>query len=49
MQICSKVRKMYLFEFSTIDDCEAYNIVYRTCFEFLYLFGESEYTNIKFE
>lgn len=49
MQICSKVRKMYLLAYSAIDDREAYNIVHRTCFEFLYLFGDSKYTGIKFE
>lgn len=49
MQICSRVRKMYLLAYSAIDDREAYNIVYRTCFEFLYLFGDSNYTGIKFE
>lgn len=49
MQICSTVRKMYLLAYSAIDDREAYNIVHRTCFEFLYLFGDSKYTGIKFE
>lgn len=49
LEICKRVRKMYLLAYSAINDEEAYKFVYRTCFEFLYLFGDSNYTGIKFE
>lgn len=48
-QICSKVRKMYLLAYSAINDEEAYRIVHRVCFEFLYLFGDTEYSGLKLE
>lgn len=48
-RICEKVRKMYLLAYSAINDEEAYKFVHRTCFEFLYLFGDTNYSGLKLE
>ena len=49
LKICNMVRKMYLFAYSAIDDKQAYNLIHRTCFEFLYLFSDSKYTGVIIE
>lgn len=48
-RICSRVRQMFLESYRTINDEEAYRLVHRSCFEFLYLFGDSEYSGVKIE
>lgn len=48
-RICSRVRKMFLFVYRAINDTQAYRLVHRTCFEFLYLFGDSKYSGIVIE
>jgi hypothetical protein len=48
-RICSRVRHMFLKSYSAINDVEAYRLVHRSCFEFLYLFGDSKYSGIKIE
>lgn len=48
-RICSRVRNMILKSYSTINDEEAYRLIHRSCFEFLYLFGDSEYSGVKIE
>lgn len=49
MQICSATRRLFLMPYRTIDDWEAYRLVHRICFEFLYIFGDTKYSKLKFE
>lgn len=48
-RICSRVKCMFLKAYSSINDVEAYRLVHRSCFEFLYLFGDSKYSGVKIE
>lgn len=48
-RICSRVRKMFLLSYKAINDTEAYRLVHRSCFEFLYLFGDGKYSGILIE
>lgn len=48
-RICSRVRCMFLKSYSAINDVEAYRLVHRSCFEFLYLFGDSKYSGVEIE
>lgn len=48
-RICSRVRHIFLKSYSAINDIEAYRLIHRSCFEFLYLFGDSEYSGVKIE
>ena len=49
VRICKQTRKMYLNCYSAINDVEAYRLIHRTCFEFLYLFGDPTYSKIIIE
>lgn len=49
MQICKKVRKMYLLAYSAIDNRNALEVVHKICFDFLYLFGVRNHIDVKFE
>lgn len=49
VRICKQTRKMYLNCYSAINDVEAYRLIHRTCFDFLYLFGDPTYSKIIIE
>lgn len=49
IQICRQIRKMFLNCYSTVNDEEAYRLIHRSCFEFLYLFGDPRYSGIEIE
>ncbi len=49
VDICTLLRRIFLMPYSTIDDRAAYKLVHRICFDFLYIFGDTEYSKLKFE
>ena len=49
IQICKQIRNMFLNCYSAVNDKEAYRLIHRTCFECLYLFGDSRYSGIEIE
>ena len=49
IRICKQMRNMFLNCYSAINDDEAYRLIHRICFEFLYLFGDPRYSGIEIE
>ncbi|MCM1427099.1 MAG: hypothetical protein NC118_10885 [Eubacterium sp.] len=49
IRICKQIRNMFLNCYSAVNDEEAYRLIHRTCFEFLYIFGDPRYSGIEIE
>ncbi len=49
VEICTLLRDIFLMPYRTINDRAAYKLVNRICYEFLYIFGNTGYSNLKLE